>query len=346
MLRWHNDGLDWSTQRVHALYDAGLERVRALPEVESAALSTTAPMWAMMFGYFRVPGLDTLPERVRDHTIYASVSTDYFRTIGARIVRGRAFRESDVRGSPHVAIVTQDLADLVWPGQEPLGKCIVQVRDPQQNCARIVGIVEHTRYDDVLGAPTPMYYLPLTQVPGFALRNLLVRPRSTDHDAIAAVRAAMQALEPGLPHVSVQWISDKVAPQLQPWRLGAALFTAFGVLALLLAAVGIYGVITYDVEQRRRELGVRVALGARARSLVRLVLGDAVGVVGLGLVVGLMTAGIVSPFVEPLLYGVQGRDPFVLICVSVMLLVVACSAAGLPAWRAAGAQPTDALRED
>jgi putative ABC transport system permease protein len=346
MLRWHSEGLDWSTQRVHALYDAGLERVRALPEVEAAAVSTTAPMWIVMFGYIQVPGLDTLPERVRTNTFYASVSTDYFRTVGARIVRGRGFQESDAPGSPRVVIVTQDLAALLWPGEEPLGKCIVPRNDPQKNCARVVGVVEHTRYIDVLDAPAPMYYLPVEQVPGFALRSLLVRPRVASRDAIDVVRDAMQSLEPGLPHVSVQWISDEVAPQLQPWRLGATLFTAFGVLALLLAAVGIYGVITYDVEQRRRELGVRVALGARARSLVRLVMNDAVGVVTLGLAAGLVIAAVVSRFMEPLLYGVDGRDPFVMLSVSVMLLVVACGAAGLPAWRAAGAQPTDALRED
>jgi putative ABC transport system permease protein len=346
MLRWHDEGLDWNTQRVQALYDAGLERVRALPDVEAAAISTTAPMWIQLFGYIQVPGLDTLPERVRTNTLYASVSTDYFRTVGARIVRGRAFSDTDVPGSPRVAIVTQDLADLLWPGEAPLGKCIVQRRDPEKNCASIVGIVEHTRYDDVLAEPTPMYYLPLKQEPGFGLRNILVRPRSHDRDAIHAIGEALQTLEPGLPHVSTQWLSDEVKPQLQPWRLGATLFTAFGVLALLLAAVGIYGVITYDVEQRRRELGVRVALGARARSLVRLVMNDAVTVVAAGLVAGLITAAIVTRFMEPLLYNVPSRDPAVLLSASVLLLAVACGAAGLPAWRAAGAQPTDALRED
>ena len=344
---WHDNGLDWEPSRTTALYDAGLERVRAVRGIEAAALSMTAPMAGRIYGYIRVPGLDSLPDRVRNELYYAPVSTDYFRTIGARIVRGRAFTETDVQGSPAVTIVTEDLAELLWPREDAIGKCIIHLAGAEDTCARVVGIVERTRYDAVLSEGSAMYFVPLAQMTRRrALRTLLVRPAPGEDDAIEAARAALQTLEPGLPLVRMYWLEELVAPQLQPWRLGAAFFSGFGVLALLLAALGLYALVAYDVAQRRRELGVRHALGARAAALIRVVLTDAVRLVAAGLFIGLIIAVATARFIEPLLYSVSPRDPLVFLVVAATLFAVAVVAAGVPAWRAAGTQPTDALRDE
>jgi hypothetical protein len=262
-------------------------------------------------------------------------------------MRGRPFTDADVAGSAPVVIVTESLARLLWPGEEAVGRCLMHLRDEEQPlpCREVVGVAEDTRHGGILSEPTFIYFLPLAQQPAFG-GTLLVRTRAGDPDAVAPVRAALQTLEPGMPRVTVQRLQDRLDPQLQPWRLGAAMFSGLGALALLLAALGLYGVITYDVAQRRRELGVRVALGARAWNLMRIVLRDALLVVSAGLVIGLAAAGFAAPFIESLLFDVSPRDPLVMGSVAVLLLAIALAAAALPAWRAAQVLPTEALREE
>jgi putative ABC transport system permease protein len=251
-----------------------------------------------------------------------------------------------VSGSIPVAIVTERTARMIWPGEDALGRCFVHENEPEGPCREIVGIVEDTRYRQVLGEPSVMYYLPIAQVPGYAMRYLLVRPRGDTDAAIAAIRGALRSIEPGLPHVQARVLSERVDPQLQPWRLGAVLFSAFGTLALMLAGIGLFGVVAYDVAQRTRELGVRTALGARAASLVRLVMTDALRIVIVGTIIGLAAAAWTAPRIEPLLYGVTPRDPPVLVAVAAILLAIGALAAAIPAWRAARIQPTEALREE
>jgi hypothetical protein len=311
-----------------------------------------------MWGEIEVPGMDSvpMPRAAEDGPFFASVSPDYFAASGGSIVRGRAFDQRDVPGSTPVAIVTETMARMIWPGEDPIGKCFVHAigaeRSPEwyresAPCRVIVGVAADTRYRSVLGKPNMMYYLPLAQEPGYSMRVLVVRPRGDDVSAaIGAVREALASLETGLPYVSVTRLDERIEPQLRPWRLGASLFTAFGVLALLLAAVGLYGVVAYDVTQRRRELGVRVALGAGAVRLVRLVVGDAMRLVIIGVVLGLAAAGWAARFIEPLLFDVSPRDPRVLVAVAALLLSVAVAAALLPALRAATLHPTEALREE
>ncbi|HEX2167533.1 MAG TPA: FtsX-like permease family protein, partial [Longimicrobiales bacterium] len=348
MFDWRRTGVDWNRARVHQLYDDGLERVRALPHVEAAAITTTAPMTSAFWGGMGVPGMDSapLPDDAEEGPYFASVSTDYFRTVGARIISGRAFSDADVSGSRPVAIVTERTARMIWPGEEAVGKCFVNLNETDGACREVVGVVEDTRYREVLAEPSMMYYLPVAQVPAFALRTLLVRPRGDVDAAARAVRDALASLEPGLPHVQVTPLSSRVDPQLQPWRLGAFLFTGFGALALLLSTLGLYGVVAYDIAQRKRELGIRVALGAGSARVLTMVIGDAVRVIAAGLVIGLLAAVFAAQYVEPLLFDVSPRDPRVLGVAALLLIAVAVAAAALPAWRAAHVHPTEALRED
>ena len=342
---WHADGLDWDRQRRITLYDMALGRVTSLPQVDAAALSMTQPLYSMLFARVHVPGIDSIP--TTSPIIYSAVTPDYFRTMGARLLQGRPFATTDVMGSPRVAIVTQSLAELLWPGGNAIGKCFMTSREAGAPCREVVGVVEPTRYSAVLETPTLMYYEPLAQTENRgSMRALLVRLRGDPDAAIAGVRRALYGLEPGLPHVNALMLAELVAPALQPWRLGAVMFTAFGALALLLASLGLYGVIAYDVTQRRRELGVRLALGARTSAVLGMVLVGAVRIIGAGLLAGLLLAALLARRVEPLLFDVSGRDPLVLGAVACVLLAVGVLAAALPGWRATQVQPVEALRDD
>ncbi|MGH7575555.1 MAG: ADOP family duplicated permease [Longimicrobiales bacterium] len=344
--RWHSSGLDWDSERVRALYDAGLESVQALPEVEAAALAMTEPMWSARYGDIRVPGLDSVPRPRGEGPFFTPVSPDYFRAIGARILRGRPFTADDVPGSAAVAIVTESMARLVWPGEDPLGRCFVVLDLRDDACRVIVGLMEDTRYSTLEDDPTPMFFLPMAQGPSWSARTLFVRLKGEPDLAIAAVRRALLQIEPGLPHVRAQLLRSRVDPQLQPWRLGSTLFTAFGLLALVMSGLGLYGVVAYDVAQRRREFGVRTALGARATTLVTMVLRDAGRVIVLGLAAGLALAVWAAVRIESLLFDVPGRDPAVLAAAAALLLAIGLLAAALPAWRAARIEAMEVLREE
>jgi len=173
-----------------------------------------------------------------------------------------------------------------------------------------------------------------------------LRTRGEPAAAIGDIRRALHELQPGLPHLRTTLLQERIEPQLRPWLLGAKLFSAFGVLALVLAGLGLYGVISYDVTQRTRELGVRIALGARARNVVALVLGDALLIAGTGLLIGLLVALWASPRLEALLFGVAPRDSVVFAGAAALLLGVALVAALLPGWRATAIHPTEALRDE
>lgn len=345
VFQYHTTGLDWPLARFHGVYDAALERVRSLPEVEAAALGMTEPMGSSRSTSLRVPGRDTLPGPISRGVGYTPVSEEYFRTVGARIVGGRAFTTGDVPGSEQVVIVTETLADLLWPREEAVGRCVTVVGEDDV-CRKVVGVVEETRYQSVEGEPTPMLFLPLAQAPGNAWRTLFVRPRGDAARAIAAVRSAMQGIEPGLPYVKARMLSEHVDPQLQPWRMGSTLFSMFGFLALTMAALGLYGVIAADVARRRREFGVRTALGARTPRLIAMVLRDAGRLLVPGLIIGLAGAGWLAGRIEPLLYHVSARDPLVLGGAAAVLLAAGLLAAAAPAWRAARLPATDALRQE
>jgi putative ABC transport system permease protein len=346
-LSWHSTGLDWSRERVHAIYDLSLDRARALPEVEAAALSMTGPMWGGMGAGIRVPGRDSiqLPPGMAGFS-WDAVSPDYFRTLGTRLVAGRAFTDADGGGAAPAVIVTDWLARWLWPGEEAIGQCVVHEIGDDPPCREVVGVVESIRHRTVEAEPTGMLFIPLAQAPRYPTRVLTVRTRGAPERALPGIRRALHELETGLPPLHTRLLMDQIEPQLRPWRLGASLFSAFGALALLLAALGLYGVMAYDVAQRRRELGVRRALGARARNILSLVLGDALRVLATGLLIGLALAAWGAPRLEALLFGVPARDGAVFAGVALILLACGTVAALVPGVRATRVEPAEALRED
>jgi ABC-type antimicrobial peptide transport system permease subunit len=214
-------------------------------------------------------------------------------------------------------------------------------------CTTVIGIAENAVQQSLLGDERPFrYYLPLDQADPARGNYLLLQMRGGSTQPIESVRKALQAVMPGDTYVTVRSLEQVVDQQRRSWQVGATMFVAFGILALLVAAVGLYGVITYDVAQRMHELGVRIALGAQARHVVRLVVGQgvrfALAGVGLGLALALMAAR----WIQPLLFQQSARDPETYGVVAALLVVVALVASALPAFRATRADPNSALRSD
>ncbi len=332
---------------IDATFMRALERVRATPGISAAAVGATVPFGPSYGTALAIPGADSM---VHPSSMLNVVTEDYFRTLGSRMLVGREFEARDAEGAPRVAIVSAMLAARVWGKASPIGKC-VHVGADTAPCAEVVGVVENVRRQSIFEDSTNFVYLPLAQArTAISSRLLVIRPAPGGNARrfVTLVRAAIQTSAPQLPYADVRLIADGpiVQRELRPTRLGAALFGAFGLLALALATVGVYGVVSYDVAQRTREVGIRLALGARESDVARLVVWDGVRVVGVGAAVGAAVALMGGRFVAPLLFEVSPRDPVVLGGIAISLLAVATIACIVPALRAIRVDAVVALRAD
>jgi predicted permease len=338
-------GVALDSARTVALWDRLLAAARRVPTVEHAALHTSLPLWGSRIDReFSAPGVDPAMFSRLPDTGIDMVTPEYFATMGTRIVRGRGFGSQDDAGAPRAIVVSRTLAKTLWPGKEALGQCL-KPRGDTSPCAYVVGIAEDIKSTRLSGDPGLFYYLPAAQSSARGM-GLVVRTRGRASGQVEAVRRALQKAMPGASYVKVEPFANLVGERIRSWQLGATMFVAFGLLALALAAVGLYSVVSYDVAQRTREIGVRRALGAQAGDVVGLVVrrGVLLGAVGIaiGVVVTLAAAGRVAP----LLFDVSPRDPLVYALVAAAMLLVATAAAFIPARRAAGVDPTVALRSE
>ena len=316
------------------------ERALTVPGVQHAAHTLTIPFSIEWNQFVVVPGIDTAS--LRDLFYINPVGPGYFETLGTPLVRGRQIIDADRAGGQPVAVLSQAAARRIWPSEDALGRCVkLQIDGP---CYVVVGISGDIRagFDE---GPGRHVYVAAAQVPTPDSR-LFVRTRGEAATRTEAVRRALQEVVPGFAYVSTRTLDGIVAPQMRSWRLGATMFTIFGLLALVVAAIGLYSVVAYDVSQRTRELGVRVALGASAGTVLRLVVGEGVRVVIVGLALGAVAALSLAGRVSPLLYGVSAKDPVTYAGVVGVLLVVAVVASLAPALRAARVDPNVALRAD
>lgn len=337
-----------SAQRVRQMRRL-LAAAQAIPGVEAAARAN-ARLFATSTVGLKVPGIDSV-ERLGRFNIQIA-SSDYFRVMRTRILRGRGFAEGDGEATQRVTVVSNSMARVLWPGKDPLGQCIqVQwnpmARVPTTECITVVGVADDAAQQGITDEQRFMYYLNIDQIAPSWITQVLVRMRGDDidHD-LERVRRAMQAAMPGDGFVVVRPLQEVVDNQRRSWQLGATLFAAFGGLALIVAAIGLYGVIAYNVTQRLHELGVRVALGARTFDIVRLVVRQGVFLALSGVVVGLALALLGAPWLEPLLYKLSARDPRTYAGVGLITLAVALVASAVPAIRAARADPNMSLRSD
>jgi len=320
-----------------------VETARVIPGVEAAADATSIPFWSTSSTDLYVTGIDSV--RRLGRFTYQQATPDYFRVMQTRIVRGRAFTEADRLGTPRVVVVSESMARTLWPGREALGECI-RMRADTMPCTTVVGIAEDAVQNSMTSDARLRYYVPLEQDRPAGGNTLLLRIRGEPSAQIEPVRKALQSVMPGLAYVSVFGMKEIITDERRSWQMGATMFVAFGGLALLVAAVGLYGVIAYNVAQRMHELGVRIALGARSEHVVRLIVQQGVRFALLGVTIGLVISLSLARWIEPLLFKQPARDPLTYSVVAGLLLVVALVSSAVPAVRATRADPNEALRSD
>lgn len=327
-------------------YDRLLARVRTLPGVEAASLGMTTPLSGS------APA--TSLERIQDYLPSAGerpsgefniVSEDYFRSLGLRLLAGRDFNGADVPGAPAVAVVDDTFARRYWPGESAVGKRIFQHGAPGGIPTEVVGVVSRTRNRALNQTPRPTMYFPRAQDPK-PLFTLAVRTGIEAGGTINMVRDAVKSIDPKVPVIGIRTLAQQKDGSLALQRMAATLLGGFGVLALLLAALGIYGVLAYSVSRRTREIGVRMALGAEMADVLGLVLRQGGALAAAGMITGLLGAIGATRLLKGFLFEVKPLDPMTFGATVLLLSAVAFVACWLPARRAARVDPMVALRTE
>jgi putative ABC transport system permease protein len=329
------------------LYEQLLARVEGVPGVESAALASSLPPDIQtLWNPFSIEGRPPRPDSELPVGDFILVTPEYFRAMGVPILRGRAFNDADREGAPLVCVVNQTLARQFFPGEDPLGKRLKQggTDHPQNPYMEIVGVVGDVKYEGLEAKTEPAYYLPFAQN-GWGDMSLVVRSSVTDPAALVpAVRGELRALDPELPVAGVRTADELLTRSVAQPRFRTLLLAVFSAMALVLAAIGIYGVMSYTVARRTHEIGLRMALGAEGRDVLRLVVGQGVRLTLVGVLLGLAGALLLTRVLSGLLFGVSATDPLTLVCVPLLLAFVALLACYVPARRAAKVDPLVALR--
>lgn len=336
-------------------YQRSLERIRAIPGVESAAITDTLPFGEgfsdsviLAEGYVMKPG-ESLVSPTSNH-----VSAGYFETMKIRLLKGRFFSESDVRGGQRVVIVDKKLANKFWPDRDPVGRRMFQTRSvdegditkpgPNSVFFTVVGVVDDVTMfgladeDRRVGA---VYYPAMQTLP--AQFAFVARTSLDPEPIVAAMRREISVIDPELPFYDVQPMTQRIDESLVARRMPMLLAMAFGTVALFLSAIGIYGVLAYQVAQRRREIGIRMALGSTMSAVFGLVVRDGARIVAIGLAAGLAGAFATAKYIETQLFGIEPLDPMVIAGVALLLGVVSFLAVAIPARRAARVNPMVAL---
>jgi hypothetical protein len=319
-----------------------------VPDVDHAALNFTLPFRGRPLDNFRVPGMDSA-KQVNFYGFYVdAVSPDHFATMGTHIITGRGIQRGDVAGAPGAVVVSQAIANFVWPGKDPIGQCVTvgfSNRQPKA-CTYVVGVAEDIKYTQLSDDPGFYYYLSAAQYSDPEVLGLVVRVRGEPSRERDVIRRALQQEMPGNSYVTVTPLADIIAQEAHAWQLGATMFTVFGLLALTLAAIGLYGVISYTVERRTHEIGVRIALGARAGSVLWLGVRQGLLLAGLGTGIGMLVALALARSFASLLFNESPRDPLVYLTAAGLILAVAAVASIIPAGRAARLDPSVTLRSE
>ena len=338
-------GENLSDAEKKSLRDRLQQEAKSLPGVANASRAVTVPFWMTWDESIFVAGWDTAALSKLGSFPLQGASPEYLATMGTRLIRGRNIEPSDTKDSPKVIVVSQSMGNKLWPGKDALGQC-VRIGADTMPCSTVVGIAEDIRTSDDFNKDNLFYYYrPIDQVQS-AGGGLFVRVHGDAARSGESIRRSLQKLMPGSSYVTVRPMSEIFGPTIKSWRLGATMFVAFGSLALVLAAIGLYSVIAYNVVQRTHELGVRVAFGAQVRDVIQLVLAEGLRVSVAGIVIGGAIALVAGRWVAPLLFNVQPRDPLVFTSVIAVLLAAATLASLIPAMRAAKVDPNVALRSE
>lgn len=357
-------------ERVARFIHSVVDQAAALPAVRAAGTTTALPLEGREWGkYFSIEGRPAPPSLAQVPNVnHRQVTPGYLRTMGATLRRGRLFSDTDAPGQPLVAIVNETLARRFWPDEDPIGQRISMTppesllppevfppgvtRLPYRT---VVGVIRDFRQNGLDRDAEPEVFVPLAQLPLDAWREQFAQEFTSTHflvartagqplAATAAIQDVVSRLDPNLPIANVRSMESRLSDSMAQRRFAVLLLGGFAGLALVLTLVGLYGVMAYTVSQRRKELGVRAALGASAAGLLRLVLADGLRMTLIGAAIGLLLAGVLSRLITAHWFQVDAIDPVLYAGVTVLLVAVACLACGVPALRGARVDPAVALR--
>jgi hypothetical protein len=318
--------------------------------VEGVSTDISIPFWSSTAVDLRAPDLDSIPSLPSGSPILHAVDPAYFKVLDLRIQRGRGIEPEDRKSAPRVVVINETMARTLWPGQNAVGKCLMIGEGPkgvEPPCATVVGVVENARAFELQQKAVMQYYVPREQEVFNSTANaLLVRVRGEPSSSVPLIQRELLSLEPELRYAEVRPLQELIDPLARSWKLGATMFTVFGLLALAVAGIGLYSVLAFSVAQRTFELGIRSALGASRQRILGLVVVQGMWLAGVGIALGLLISLLASPRIADLLFDTSPRDPLMLAAVAAVMGTVAILAAVLPALRATRVDPSIALRSE
>jgi putative ABC transport system permease protein len=327
-----------------------LERIAAIEGVQSVGVVTDLPFsGSRSVSSFQIDGRPPAGPGEGVHADFRAITPDYFQAMKMPLLQGRFFTERDVKDSAGVIIINQEMARRYWSDEDPLGKRIT-IGSPEETSLygnpvsrEIVGVIGNVKHDELSAAPYAEMYVPFAQLPG----SFLFFTVRSEHDAPAltgSIRSAVRGIDPAQAISNVSMMETRLSRSISNETLITVLLGAFAIVALMLAALGIYGIMSYSVTQRRQEIGIRMALGAQPRDILRMIVGQGLTISAIGAGLGLAASFYLARFLSSLLYGVSASDPFTFVGVCLLLMLVALLACYLPARRATKVDPITALR--
>jgi putative ABC transport system permease protein len=332
-------------EQVVSFYDQVLQRIRNTPGVESAAMVSFLPLTGHNFdNSFDIVGRPPHPPDNRDYALVRFIDSQYFSVLGIPLLSGRGIGEHDRLGSSRAVVLSESMARRYWPKGRPIGEHLVVYLGEDQSPWEVVGIVGDVR-TSIAEEPLPTMYFPYAQMP-YRFMVLTVRTHGDPQSMIENIRNTVLAIDTDQPIFQTRTLAELIDSNLVPWRFSMMLLCMFAAVALLLAAAGIYGVMSYLVAQRIHEVGVRIALGAQSSDVLRLVVGDGAKLALIGLIFGLLASVALTRLMSNLLFQVSATDPLTLSVVALVLTVVALAACYVPARRAIRIDPMIALRHE
>ena len=322
-------------------------RLEATPGVQAASSILPLPLSGDRFSIsFEIEGRPMAP---KDHPVgdFFSTGVGYFRAMGIPMIKGRDFDDRDRHGATPVVIITESLARQFFPNEDPIGKRIKPgintIEGEKTTMKEIIGVVSDVRNRSLDAEPKPAYYVPQTQVP-FDQMAMVVKTSGDPHSLVSAATKQVAALDQDVPVFAVKTMEEYLSASVAAPRFSTTLLSIFAAVALVLTVVGLYGVMSYSVAQRRNEIGIRLALGAQSRDVLLMIVKQGGLLIVMGLVIGLAGAFALTRLLASLLFGVTAKDPFTFAAVAVLLAIVALLACYVPALRATRVDPIEALR--